>query len=45
MTEVLLGGIPANTFDSDLGPLSHDDNYGFNRQITAVLRDAPGTYQ
>ena len=45
MTEFLLGGISANTFDPDSGPLSHDDNYGFNRQITAVLRDAPGTYQ
>ena len=45
MTEFLLGGISANTFDPESGPLSHDDNYGFNRQITAVLRDAPGTYQ
>ena len=38
MTEVLLGGISANTFDPDSGPLSHDDNYGFNRQITAGFK-------
>ena len=45
MTEVLLGGISANTFDPNSGQLSYDDNYGFNRQITAVLRDASGNYQ
>ena len=45
MTEVLLGGISANTFDPNSNQLSYDDNYGFNRQITAVLRDASGNYQ
>jgi hypothetical protein len=45
MTEVLLGGISANTFDPNSGQLSYDDNYGFNRQITAVSRDSSGNYQ
>ena len=45
MTEVLLGGISANTFDPNSGHLSYDDNYGFNRQITAVSRDSSGNFQ
>ena len=45
MTQVLLGGISANTFDSVTEQLTYDENNGFHRQITAVLRDASGTYQ
>ena len=45
MTQVLLGGISANTFDPATEQLTHDENNGFHRQITAVLRDASGSYQ
>ena len=45
MTQVLLGGISANTFDPATEQLTYDENNGFHRQITAVLRDASGTYQ
>ena len=45
MTQVLLGGISANTFDSVTEQLTYDENNGFHRQITAVVRDAAGTYQ
>ena len=45
MTQVLLGGISANTFDPATEQLTYDENNGFHRQITAVLRDASGSYQ
>ncbi len=45
MTQVLLGGISANTFDPATEQLTYDENNGFHRQITAVLRDPSGTYQ
>ena len=45
MTQVLLGGISANTFDPATEQLTYDENNGFHRQITAVFRDASGTYQ
>jgi len=45
MTQVLLGGISANTFDPVTEQLTYDENNGFHRQITAVLRDASGSYQ
>ena len=45
MTQVLLGGISANTFDPATEQLTYDENNGFHRQITAVLRDVSGSYQ
>jgi hypothetical protein len=45
MTQVLLGGISANTFDPATEQLTYDENNGFHRQITAVLRGASGSYQ
>jgi len=44
MTEILLGGISANTYDATTGELTYDSNYGFTNQISAVLRDADGVY-
>ena len=45
MTQVLMGGISANIYDPSSGDLTYDSNYGFNRQNTAVVRDATGNYQ
>jgi hypothetical protein len=45
MTQILLGGISANVYDPGSGDLTYDSHYGFNRQITAVIRDAAGNYQ
>jgi hypothetical protein len=44
MTELLLGGISANVYDTTTGGLVYDKNYGFTNQITAVMRAADGTY-
>ena len=45
MTELLLGGISANVYDTTTGGLVYDKNYGFTNQITAVMRAADGTYR
>lgn len=42
MTEILLGGISANTFDTRVDGLVYDSSYGFTNQITAVVRNADG---
>ena len=44
MTEVLLGGISANVYDTTTGGLVYDKNYGFTNQISAVIRAADGSY-
>lgn len=45
MTEILLGGISANTYNPVTGRLAYDSHYGFTNQVSAVIRDAAGTYQ
>jgi hypothetical protein len=44
MTEVLLGGISANVYDTTTGGLVYDKHYGFTNQISAVIRVADGSY-
>ena len=44
MTEILLGGISANVFDTRVDGLVYDSQYGFTNQITAVIRDTAGLY-
>jgi len=44
MTEILFGGISANTFDPATSELTYDGNYGFTNQISAILRDSSGNY-
>ncbi len=45
MTEILLGGISANVFDTRVEGLVYDSHYGFTNQITAVIRDAALQYR
>lgn len=44
MTQILFGGISANTLNLDIGALIYDGLFGFTSQISAIFRDASGNY-